>query len=96
VLENRAAGIDLYARQSAQAGHEIVHYLVGRLMSLIAAKTATFAKDRLTRRRQATCDPVGLERDLNQIAGVVTVGLIARRPADVVLIGDRVMESNAV
>ena len=31
--------------------------------------------------------PVELERDLNQIAGVVTVGLFAQRPADVVLIG---------
>ena len=31
--------------------------------------------------------PVELERDLNQIAGVVTVGLFARRPADIVLIG---------
>ncbi|HEY9131588.1 MAG TPA: ribose-5-phosphate isomerase RpiA [Dyella sp.] len=36
-------------------------------------------------------DPVGLERDLNQIPGVVAVGLFARRPADVVLIGDQVM-----
>jgi ribose 5-phosphate isomerase A len=36
-------------------------------------------------------DPVALEKDLNQIAGVVTVGLFAQRPADVVLIGDRVM-----
>ncbi|HET8764254.1 MAG TPA: ribose-5-phosphate isomerase RpiA [Rhodanobacter sp.] len=36
-------------------------------------------------------DPVGLERQLNQLAGVVTVGLFAQRPADVVLIGDRVM-----
>ncbi|MEP7097420.1 MAG: ribose-5-phosphate isomerase RpiA [Dokdonella sp.] len=33
-------------------------------------------------------DPVALERDLNQIAGVVTVGLFARRRADIVLIGD--------
>ena len=32
-------------------------------------------------------DPVGLERDLNQIAGVVTVGLFAVRPADVLLVG---------
>jgi len=32
-------------------------------------------------------DPVGLEADLNQITGVVCVGLFARRPADVVLIG---------
>ena len=32
-------------------------------------------------------DPVALERDLNQIAGVVTVGLFARRGADVVLVG---------
>jgi ribose 5-phosphate isomerase A len=32
-------------------------------------------------------DPVGLETDLNQIAGVVTVGLFARRGADVVLVG---------
>jgi ribose 5-phosphate isomerase A len=32
-------------------------------------------------------DPVGLERQLNQITGVVTVGLFAVRPADVLLIG---------
>ena len=36
-------------------------------------------------------DPVALEAELNQIAGVVCVGLFARRPADVVLIGDSVM-----
>lgn len=33
-------------------------------------------------------DPVGLETDLNQIAGVVSVGLFARRPADLVIVGD--------
>ncbi len=33
-------------------------------------------------------DPLALEGELNQIAGVVTVGLFARRPADIVLIGD--------
>lgn len=32
-------------------------------------------------------DPVALERDLNQIPGVVTVGLFARRRADVVIVG---------
>ena len=32
-------------------------------------------------------DPVGVERELNQIPGVVCVGLFARRPADVVIIG---------
>ena len=32
-------------------------------------------------------DPVGLERDLVQIPGVVCVGLFARRPADVVIVG---------
>ena len=32
-------------------------------------------------------DPVTLERELNQLAGVVTVGLFAARPADVLLIG---------
>jgi len=32
-------------------------------------------------------DPVALESDLNQITGVVCVGLFAKRPADVVLIG---------
>jgi ribose 5-phosphate isomerase A len=32
-------------------------------------------------------DPVGLERELSQITGVVTVGLFAVRPADVLLIG---------
>ena len=36
-------------------------------------------------------DPVALEKDLNQLPGVVSVGLFARRPADVVLIGDRLM-----
>jgi len=32
-------------------------------------------------------DPVALERELNQIPGVVTVGLFAARPADVVIVG---------
>jgi len=32
-------------------------------------------------------DPVALESEINQIAGVVTVGLFARRPADVLLVG---------
>ncbi len=34
-------------------------------------------------------DPVGFEAKLNQITGVVCVGLFAARPADVVLVGDR-------
>jgi ribose 5-phosphate isomerase A len=32
-------------------------------------------------------DPPGLERTINQITGVVTVGLFAARPADVLLVG---------
>lgn len=36
-------------------------------------------------------DPVALEADLNQIVGVVCVGLFARRAADIVLVGDSVM-----
>jgi ribose 5-phosphate isomerase A len=32
-------------------------------------------------------DPVTLETEINQIAGVVTVGLFARRPADILLLG---------
>lgn len=32
-------------------------------------------------------DPVALERELNQLPGVVTVGLFAVRPADVLLMG---------
>jgi len=36
-------------------------------------------------------DPRALETELNQITGVVTVGLFAHRPADVVLIGDKEM-----
>jgi ribose 5-phosphate isomerase A len=36
-------------------------------------------------------DPVALEADLNQITGVVCVGLFAKRPVDIVLIGDSVM-----
>ena len=36
-------------------------------------------------------DPVGLERDLDQVAGVVCVGLFAARPADIVLCGDETL-----
>lgn len=36
-------------------------------------------------------DPVALETDINQIVGVVSVGLFARRGADVVIVGDRVL-----
>jgi len=32
-------------------------------------------------------DPAALERELNQLAGVVTVGLFAQRPADLLLVG---------
>jgi ribose 5-phosphate isomerase A len=32
-------------------------------------------------------DPVALEGEINQIAGVVTVGLFAQRPADLLLVG---------
>ena len=32
-------------------------------------------------------DPVALETTINQIVGVVTVGLFARRGADVILLG---------
>jgi ribose 5-phosphate isomerase A len=32
-------------------------------------------------------DPLALERDLNQIPGVVSVGLFARRAADIVIVG---------
>jgi ribose 5-phosphate isomerase A len=35
----------------------------------------------------AIIDPVGMERELNQVPGVVAVGLFARRPADVVIVG---------
>jgi len=36
-------------------------------------------------------DPVGLEREINQIVGVVSVGLFAARGADVVISGDEVL-----
>ena len=32
-------------------------------------------------------DPVAMEQAINQIPGVVSVGLFARRPADVVIVG---------
>lgn len=35
----------------------------------------------------AITDPMAMERELNQIPGVVAVGLFARRPADVVIVG---------
>ena len=34
-------------------------------------------------------DPVGLETEINQIAGIVTVGLFARRPADLLIVGGK-------
>jgi ribose 5-phosphate isomerase A len=37
-------------------------------------------------------DPVAMEATLNQIVGVVSVGLFARRPADVVIIGGETVE----
>lgn len=37
-------------------------------------------------------DPVAMEMALNQIPGVVSVGLFARRPADVVIVGGEVVE----
>jgi len=40
---------------------------------------------------QAT-DPVGLEAQLNQLPGIVSVGLFARRPADVVIVDGVVRE----
>ena len=39
-------------------------------------------------------DPVGLERELNQVPGVVSVGLFARRAADVVIV-DGVVRADA-
>ncbi len=35
----------------------------------------------------AILDPVAMEKTINQIAGVVTVGLFAQRPADVLILG---------
>lgn len=35
----------------------------------------------------AITDPVGLEQQINALAGVVTVGLFAQRPADVLILG---------
>jgi ribose 5-phosphate isomerase A len=35
----------------------------------------------------AITDPVAMETAINQLPGVVSVGLFARRPADVVIIG---------
>jgi ribose 5-phosphate isomerase A len=37
-------------------------------------------------------DPVAMETTLNQIVGVVSVGLFARRPADVVIVGGETVE----
>jgi ribose 5-phosphate isomerase A len=35
----------------------------------------------------AIIDPLALENTINQITGVVTVGLFAKRPADVLILG---------
>ena len=34
-------------------------------------------------------DPVKLEEELNNITGVVTVGIFAKRPADVLVLGSK-------
>jgi ribose 5-phosphate isomerase A len=39
-------------------------------------------------------DPVALERDLNQIPGIVSVGLFAIRPADVVIVGGELRKNS--
>jgi ribose 5-phosphate isomerase A len=39
----------------------------------------------------AITDPVGLESELNQLPGVVSVGLFARRPADIVVAGSEIV-----
>ena len=36
-------------------------------------------------------DPIAMETELNQIAGVVTVGLFAHRPADIVIAGEHIL-----
>lgn len=41
-------------------------------------------------------DPVALERELNQIPGIVSVGLFAQRPADVVIVGGGVRGGTSV
>jgi ribose 5-phosphate isomerase A len=38
----------------------------------------------------AITDPIALERELNQIVGVVANGLFAARKADVVIVGDTI------
>lgn len=38
-------------------------------------------------------DPVALETELNQIVGVISVGLFAARPADIVVVGDQVLKN---
>ncbi len=40
----------------------------------------------------AILDPVVMETVLNQIVGIVSVGLFARRPADVVIVGGKTIE----
>lgn len=37
-------------------------------------------------------DPARLETEINQIPGVVAVGLFAHRPADTVIVGDRILD----
>ena len=41
----------------------------------------------MQRRSPRISDPVAMEAAINQIAGVVTVGLFAARPADLLIIG---------
>ena len=72
-------------------GREIVRTTSGQPVWRQAADGAPVVTDNgnwlLDIHNLSITDPVALERDLNQIPGVVSVGLFARRPADAVIVG---------
>ena len=65
----------------------------GRAIEVVAVSARSRGKRRDFDQKKLrwVADPVALEAELDQIAGVVCVGLFARRPADVVLVGEHEM-----
>jgi len=77
--------IEVIPMARSYVGREIVR--LGGLPELRQGFTTDNGNVILDVRNLKILDPVKLETELNQIAGVVTVGLFARRGADTILVG---------
>ena len=56
-------------------------------MNNVTTRLQTNGNDILDVHDLKITDPVKLENELNKLAGIVTVGIFANRPADVLILG---------